>query len=100
MFEVIVSLEAEIYIEESGKWYDKRLAGLSLRFFDEINEYILKIQNNPLSFSARKKGSDVRRCSLKKFPFNIFYLVEKNKITLLAVLHKSQSTRFIKKRLK
>lgn len=55
MFGIIISLEAEIDVEMSGEWYDKRLAGLSFRFYDEIQEHILKIQSNPLSFSVRKK---------------------------------------------
>jgi hypothetical protein len=54
------------------------LPGLSIRLFDEIDEYLNKIPNNPFSFSVRKASSDTRRCGLKKSPYNIILLLKMN----------------------
>ena len=72
MFSIVVSYQAEVDLDSAGKWYDKKLPGLSIRFFNEIEEYLDKIQNNPFAFSVRKEGSNTRRCGLKKFPYNVY----------------------------
>lgn len=100
MVSIVVSYQAEADLDNAGKWYDKKLRGLSIRLFDEIDEYLNKIQNNPFSFSVRKEGSDTRRCGLKKFPYNIYFTVENERVFVIAILHKSRSSRFVKKRLK
>ena len=100
MLPVLISYRAEEDAKEAGIWYDTRLSSLSIRFYSELKEYLLKIQGNPFSFPERKRGSIIRQCSLKKFPYNLFYIIEDKHIAIIAILHKSRSYRFIKNRLK
>ena len=95
-----ISKAAEKDIDKSGEWYDKQHPGLSLLFYDELNIFLNKINSNPGSFSAYKANSNTRKCSLKKFPYSIYYKLNPQKISVIAVLHQARSVRFLKKRLK
>jgi plasmid stabilization system protein ParE len=95
-----ISAAAENDTESAGQWYDKQQAGLSLQFYDELHLFFQKITANPDSFSLYKTGYDVRKCSLKKFPYAIYYKHSGETIQIIAILHQARSLRFIKKRLK
>jgi len=51
---------------------------------------------NPLQFAVVYK--DVRRALTERFPFGIFYIIEKDTIYVLAIIHTSRSPKVWKKR--
>ena len=75
-------------LQESYEWYNNRKEGLGSDFLKEVEDTLKLIQSNPFLYSAIHK--DIRRALVKKFPYSIFYLVEANKIIVLAVFHMSR----------
>lgn len=54
-------------------------------FLDRIEEAKIKILNSPKSFEIRLP--DVRNVLLQQFDYHIYYLMEGQKIIILAILH-------------
>lgn len=59
---------------------------LADRFLDSIEEAKQRILNAPKGFQI-KYDENVRTVLLKPFDYHIYYLVEGNVITILAILH-------------
>lgn len=96
--EIIIRPEAELDILEAAKWYENNLKGLGESFLSSIDFALQSIQNNSEAFP--KVYKKIRRILLKKFPFGIFYLVEENKIVIVAVFHASRNPKQWKGRTK
>ena len=80
--------EAEIDLEKSAKWYEQQKETLGFDFLDEVEKKCSILKNTPLIFEEVYKN--LRRVVVDRFPFNIFYLVEANAITVVAVIHGSR----------
>ena len=78
-------LDLEIAID----WYERQVAGLGLQFLDCIEEKISLILKNPQSYPLHHKN--FRRALIRKFPFAIFYSIEKSSIVLHAIFDNRQS---------
>jgi hypothetical protein len=48
-YSVEFSREAKVETGKAAEYYDRKVPGLSSRFFDDITEAIQSISNNPLS---------------------------------------------------
>ena len=83
-YKLVVKPEAELDILESAKWYENQQKGLGIRFVNSIDKKILNILENPLKYQVRYK--ETRFALVKRFPFSIHFLVEEDKIQILAVL--------------
>lgn len=95
---VLIRPEAAIDVLEAAKWYQKNLDGLGDRFLTSIDSAIDTLQQNPEAFP--KVYKELRRILIKKFPFGIFYSIEKERIILFAVFHVSRNPRSWQKRTK
>ena len=58
---------------------------LAADFLDRIEEAKQSILNTPKGFVV--KYSKVRTILLKQFDYHIYYIIEENKIIILAILH-------------
>ncbi|HRO45307.1 type II toxin-antitoxin system RelE/ParE family toxin [Agriterribacter sp.] len=83
-------------IDESIVWYEKKIKGLGLRFLQSFEEVIVRIVDNPYSFSYLKKP--VRKAKIKRFPYRVIYVINDHTIYILGVINVRRSNRFIKKR--
>lgn len=63
-------------IELAILWYEKQKKGLGFEFFDCIKESEKLISNQPKMYSV--SYSKYRGCVLRRFPFSIYYTIEKN----------------------
>lgn len=95
---IFVRAEAELDILEAAKWYEKNLVGLGEKYLISVESALDSIQRNPEAFP--KVHNDIRRILLKKFPFGLFYLVDKGRIIVLAVFHASRNPKHWKERTK
>ena len=82
---MIIRPEAKADLLDIFRWYQEQRQGLGHDFKLCVDEVISKIQRNPLTH--KKIFQNVRRSITKRFPFGVFYLVEGEKIIILAVLH-------------
>jgi toxin ParE1/3/4 len=96
-FNTIVLPSAIKDIQQIIDYYDSVQFGLSEKFYDELNDYILSLQKNPY-FQLRY--STVRCLPLKKFPVMIHFIVDEklNNIYIRAVLntHKDPESNWLK----
>jgi hypothetical protein len=70
---------------------------LGWRFFAEANLFAARILRHPEGFSQRIPG--VHRANLKRFPFNINYLVDGDAIAIVAIGHDKRRPFYWKGRL-
>lgn len=88
--------EAESDLVEAYRWYEERSAGLGSEFFRAVDASLLSIQRNPLAFPT--VHGDIRRILLRRFPFGVFFVVEKNTTVILACFHVRRDPRRLQSR--
>ena len=77
--------EAEKEVDEAFLWYEQQVVGLGYAFLSALDEGVELIRRFPLGFEVAR--GDLRKCSLKRFPFQIVYGLEKDVIVVVAVAH-------------
>jgi plasmid stabilization system protein ParE len=88
--------EAEVDIEEAASWYEKQSEGLGYEFLNEVEKAYKTILENPSLYPAVYR--DTHRTLIHRFPFGIFYRIEKGFIVIIAVMHGSRDPKRWKKR--
>jgi len=98
-FNVFVSSEAEIDIDEAYIWYERLQIGLGDKFYDAVNECVLYILKNPFSCEELYRGT--RRCVMRKFPYGIYYkiLSDIDEVQILGVVNFKRNPEIIMERL-
>jgi plasmid stabilization system protein ParE len=66
-------------------WYERQLRGLGEQFLACVETTFDTIEQFP-ELSAPVRG-DVRRAMVPRFPYAVFYRVEPQRLTVLAVVH-------------
>jgi plasmid stabilization system protein ParE len=87
---------AQRELDDSVAWYHYRDARLGVEFKDEIENYLKRISANPVQFP--KICGEVRRAVLRRFPYSIHFLLEANRIVILAVFHAQRAPRHLERR--
>jgi hypothetical protein len=82
---VKVRPEAEIDILEAATWYENERAGLGGRFLSGVRETLRRVELTPRGYAIIFK--DVRRALVDRFPFGVFFFVEGETATVIAVMH-------------
>lgn len=90
--------QAEADILESIRWYNTEKAALEFDFYDQLQQTLGRISENPLHYSIRLKR--VRASKVYQFPFLVYFKIyeDQKAITILAVLHTSRNPKEINKR--
>lgn len=96
-YSIIFYKDSKQDIIEIVKWYDLKSVELSNRFILQVDEAINKIRTSPEAFSYLYK--DIRKIKLRKFPYMIFYKIEKHTIHIYGVIHTKRNPQLYKKRL-
>lgn len=96
-YEVRLISEAVLDLEEIFLWYEKEAVNLGFRFLDSFSETVDRLKANP--YHAFNVIDTTRRAIIKKFPYIIYYAVEKDHIVVFAVLHQSKDPQTMQKRL-
>ena len=97
-FSFLISEAAFNDIREAGKWYEKHRLGLSLDFELCLEGGFDDIRNNPIAVQV--KYQNVRVKYIRRFPFGIHYIIDKDTIYILAIFHTSKNPKKWVKRLK
>lgn len=97
----IVSKEALTEIKDISLRYETEGDFLGERFLNELyNISLEKICSNPYAFRKVRKNSSIRRFVMKRFPYKIFYDTSTLPFKIIAVIHTSRSSRYLKRRLR
>ena len=97
MYRLIVQPEAEADIEEASLWYEQQTEGLGRELVMAVNEGLRSIQDYPNSYQEVHR--QVRRLILKRFPYQLFYLLTEDAIIVFGCFHTSRNPMLWKKRL-
>ena len=95
-YRVIVRPEAEDDLKEAYSWYEDKRTGLGYDFLLQVDAGLNSIVRNPTIHSLEYKGT--RKHLIKRFPYKIIYLVDNERIIVLAVIHGRRNPALIKKR--
>ena len=77
--------EAQAELLEAFHWYEERSKGLGAEFFRTVQACMSSIERNPEMYPF--VYHDIRRALLRKFPFGIFYVIDQQRIAVLACFH-------------
>lgn len=77
--------EAELDLSDAVSWYEKKVKGFGANFLLNVEAAIESIIRTLEAFTPIYKNT--RRALVRKFPFGIHYLIEKEKIVVLAIFH-------------
>jgi toxin ParE1/3/4 len=64
----------EVDIAEAAQWYERQRPGLGQEFIAVVQSLDAVLLANPLRFSI--SYDDIRRLSLGRFPYSVFYFIE------------------------
>ena len=87
--ELIIRPEAEAELGEAFEWYESRVQGLGSEFLLAIDATLANILRNPLHHPCVHKA--VRRALLRRFPYEIFFVLGEHHIVILAVFHANRN---------
>ena len=80
--------EAEAELVEATAFYEARSPGLGDRFLREFDAAVAEIQASPGLWAVVE--DDLRRHTLGRFPFGIYYRIRDDELRILVVMHHSQ----------
>jgi plasmid stabilization system protein ParE len=82
---VILRRQARAEFDEAFDWYEGRRPGLGVEFATRVREVFGRIAASPELHAVVHK--DVRKTSVRKFPYSVFYRVKPKTVVVLAVFH-------------
>jgi toxin ParE1/3/4 len=77
--------EAELDMFEAALWYEGERPELGATFLQAVRYVFGRIEKGALQFPL--VSADIRRAILPRFPFGVFFVVEGDISTVLAVTH-------------
>jgi plasmid stabilization system protein ParE len=77
--------EADAELKEALARYESIRPELAQRFAEAVADIVGKIPEAPLHYAVVDKGR--RRAGVRRFPYGIYFLVEKTRIVVIACFH-------------
>jgi plasmid stabilization system protein ParE len=100
-FELNISEEAELDIDEIFIWYEEQQENLGFKFINDLKLQLIEIVNRPLSFRIFQEieYENIRIALLNKFPYLVYFSIENKNVTILLVISASRNPDYILKRI-
>lgn len=96
-YEVRLRPEAEEDLADASAWYEEQRQGLGHEFLDEVLTMISSIAEAPLVYPDIYRNT--RRAIINRFPFSVYFRVERATIVVVAIMHGSRNPRRWKSRI-
>jgi len=93
-YTVLFLPEIEDDLADIYKWYENKSEGLGEDFLKIFYEKSVVLAQNPLIY--QKVFLNFRRVLLKRFPYSVYYLIDKSSVIIYAVFHISRDPKIIK----
>lgn len=84
---IVINPLAEGDLAEARAWYEAQRQGFGEEFLLSVQEALDNIQRTP-GIHARI-FQEIRRVSVRRFPYGIFYRMDEDQITVVAVLSRA-----------
>ena len=78
--------DAEAELEEAAHYYDARAAGLGQAFLEEVRSAVEAVLSHPEA--APVVRGTIRCKTIRRFPYNLLYSIEPDRIRIHVVMHK------------
>jgi len=86
---LIIRPEAEADLTEAFEWYETRVPGLGLEFIRTVDSLFNSIVRNPQAYPVVYKTA--RRALTRKFPYQVFFVVDSDRVVIVGVFHAKRS---------
>jgi plasmid stabilization system protein ParE len=83
--------QARADIEAVYAWYEQQRPGLGKSFVRAVDSALAAVRDRPEMY-ARVHG-DIRRATLRGYPYGVFYLAEPGAVVMVAVTHHKRHPR-------
>lgn len=80
--------EASAEVSEGAKYYEGRVPGLGVLFLAAVEEATEKVRSNPEAFQL--VGGEIRHKVITRFPYSLLYVVEPDRLRVIAVAHQKR----------
>ena len=80
--------EAEAELVEAAEFYESRSPGLGARFLREFDAAVVEVERSPGLWPVVE--GDLRRHTMRRFPFSIYYRVRPDELRILVIMHHSR----------
>ena len=94
---LIVRPEAEAEMAGAFDWYEDRSPGLGSEFLLCVDAVLSSIQRNPQQFPRVHRI--VRRALTRRFPYEVFFVEDDDRVVVLSVFHAKRNPKIWKKRI-
>jgi toxin ParE1/3/4 len=95
-WELILEPEAEVDLENAMAWYEDQRINLGDEFMLTVEATLAEIRRRPESF--KPVGWNVRRATVRRFPYGIFFIVQEGIVHVIAVIHAKRNPAIWKRR--
>ena len=82
---VVLRREAEVELAEATEWYEALSNGLGAQFVLAVDAALARIARDPETYPFVYR--DIRRVLLRRFPYALYYVVESDRVTVIACFH-------------
>jgi plasmid stabilization system protein ParE len=89
--------EAETELFEAARYYEEEVAGLGARFMTEWDRAIEIILEAPARWPSVE--DDLRRYTMSRFPYGIYYRIEGQVVRILVAKHHSRHPEYWRHRM-
>jgi len=84
-YRLVVDQPADVDITSAFEWYERERAGLGDVFLGELRETFDRVVAGPLSYQELRSG--IHRALTHRFPYAVYFLIDDDRIVVIAVLH-------------
>jgi len=88
---IVFEREVEADIDEAYHWYEQQRHGLGEDFLGAVRVTLDRIQFNPELHAVVYR--EVRRALVRRFPYAVYYRIERERIAVVAVHHGKRDPR-------
>jgi len=87
-YQLVSEPRADLDVEAAFDWYENEQVGLGQQFLGEVRAVYDRVARGPLAYQDLRSG--IRRALVRRFPYAVYFAVERDVVIVLAVLHVSR----------
>lgn len=80
---------------EAVQWYSERSPRAADALVDEYERSVAEIKRHPYGFANAEfidSPRDIRQCSMRKFPYVVYFEIAHDEVIVLAISHAARQT--------
>ena len=86
-YRLVLRTRVRADIESAASWYEGEREGLGAECVAAVDQALTAVERLPLRYPPVHK--QVRRALVVRFPYAVFFVLERDRVVVLAVLHQA-----------